>query len=127
MTAIPQDPYPPGHRAGPRLDIDNPDRAPLPIDTLRALFTYTLGMIVVVGGGLMIFVTRNEAAASEIRLLIAGFIGSVLTFMFGQETQTRTARQAAASTAASTAATTASIAAANSGVGAGTNGAPPAR
>jgi len=73
------------------------------IDTIRALFTYTLALVVVIGGFGMIFATRGEVGASEVRLLIAGFIGSALTFAFSTEVQTRTARQAAASTAAASA------------------------
>ena len=73
------------------------------IDTLRAVFTYTIAMVVVVGGFAIIVYTRGDLSASDIRILIAGFIGLALQFVFGQEVQTRTARQAAASTAAAAA------------------------
>lgn len=63
------------------------------IDTIRAVFTYIMAMMIVVGGGLMIFLTRNESAASDLRVIIAGFMGAAIAFTFGQETQTRTARQ----------------------------------
>ncbi len=76
---------------------------PLSIDTIRALFTYTLAILVVVGGGALLFATRGDASADDLRVMVAGFIGSALTFAFGSEVQTRTARQAAAATAASTA------------------------
>lgn len=102
-----------GH--GDRLELE--PTAPLAIDTIRALFTYTLALLVVVGGGLMLYLTRNEAGAADLRIMIAGFVGSALTFAFGQEIQTRTARQAATATAANAAARTAEVAAQNSGVG----------
>jgi hypothetical protein len=76
------------------------------IDTIRAIFTYLTVLIVVIGGFFMIYTTRNEPSATEVRLLIAGFIGSALTFAFNTEVQTRTARQAAASTLAAAQTTT---------------------
>jgi hypothetical protein len=69
------------------------------IDTIRAIFTYLIALIVVLGGFSLIYVTRTEATSSEVRLLIAGFIGSALTFVFSTEVQTRTARQAASAAA----------------------------
>jgi hypothetical protein len=105
------------HHAGPRLEVREPDSGHVPIDTIRAVFTYTIALIVVAGGLVMLFLTRSESASADLRVIIATLVGSALTFTFGQEVSTRTARQAASSTAASTAATTATIAAANSGVG----------
>jgi hypothetical protein len=72
-----------------------------PVDTIRALFTYLIATIVVVGGGALLYVAR-DATAGDLRVVIAGFMGSALTFVFGQEVQTRTARQAASQTAAAT-------------------------
>jgi hypothetical protein len=112
------------HHAGPRLEVREPDSGHVPIDTIRAVFTYTIALIVVAGGLLMLFLTRSEPASADLRVIIATLVGSALTFTFGQEVSTRTARQAASSTAASTAATTATIAAANSGVGPSTNTSP---
>jgi hypothetical protein len=83
------------------------------VETVRALFTYIIAGMVVVGGFVIIFFTREEAAASEIRLLIAGFIGSALTFAFGAEVQSRTAHQAATATQASANVTADTIRAAN--------------
>lgn len=107
------------HKAGPRLAIEDPERPPPGLDTLRALFTYSIATVVVIGGGIMLFLVHDQPDSS-LSIVIAGFIGSALTFCFGQEVQTRTARQAASSTAAQVAATAASNAAANSGVGIGT-------
>jgi hypothetical protein len=120
--------YPPGHEAGPRLAVDDDEqRLSWSIDTIRAVFTYTLALVVVVGGGLMLYATRLEQGSDAVQLAIVGFIGGALTFAFGQEVQSRTARQAATATAASAASKVAEVAAANSGVGPVTNGAPSPR
>jgi len=72
------------------------------IDSIRAVFTYLIALVVVLGGGAMLFATRAEAASSDLRVVVGGFIGFTLNFVFGQEVQTRTARQTAAATAAAT-------------------------
>jgi hypothetical protein len=114
-----------GH--GDRLEIAAEAASPLALDTIKAIFTYFIVMILVVGGGWMLYSMRldpPESGSGTLSLAIVGFIGGALTFLFGQEVQTRTARQAAASTAASTAANVASTAAANSGVGSVSGSAP---
>jgi hypothetical protein len=63
------------------------------IDTIRALFTYVTALIIVVGGGLIIYGSRSEPAAADVVAIVAGFMGAALTFLFSSETQTRTARQ----------------------------------
>lgn len=63
------------------------------IDTIRALFTYAIALVIVVGGGAMLLVTYQDPAAADVRVIIAGFMGAAITFVFQQETQTRTARQ----------------------------------
>lgn len=73
-----------------------------PVDTVRALFTYLIATLVVAGGGAMLFFARADPAAVDLQVVVAGFIGSALTFVFGSEVQTRTARQAATQTAAAT-------------------------
>jgi hypothetical protein len=72
------------------------------IDTIRAIFTYLIALVVVVGGLAVLLLTRAEPAASDTRVVVAGFVGLALQFTFGQEIQTRTARQSAAATAAAT-------------------------
>lgn len=62
------------------------------IDTVRAIATYTIAAIVVIGGLVFLYATRNEPA-SDLVAIVAGFIGSALTFVFSAEVQTRTARQ----------------------------------
>jgi len=68
------------------------------VDTIRAVATYVIAFTVVVGGGAIIYVSRSDPAATDIVAIVAGFIGSALTFVFGSEVQTRTARQSAAAT-----------------------------
>jgi len=75
------------------------------VDTIRALFTYVIALIVVVGGGAVIFVSRNDPSATDTVAIIAGFVGSALTFVFSSEVQTRTARQSASASLAGSAAT----------------------
>jgi len=75
------------------------------VDTIRALFTYVIALIVVVGGGSVIFVSRNDPSATDTVAIIAGFVGSALTFVFSSEVQTRTARQSATATLAGSTAT----------------------
>lgn len=63
------------------------------VDTIKALFTYGIAVIVVVGGGAGIYVSRNDPGATDTVAILAGFVGSALTFVFNSEVQTRTARQ----------------------------------
>jgi hypothetical protein len=67
-------------------------------DTIRATATYGIATLVVVGGFLFLYFAPTD---SQDKIVVAGFIGSALTFVFGSEVQTRTARQAASQTAAS--------------------------
>ena len=62
------------------------------VDTIRAIATYSIAFTVVIGGGLLLYDTRGEPA-NDLAVIVAGFIGSALTFVFGSEVQTRTARQ----------------------------------
>jgi hypothetical protein len=95
------------------------------VDTIKALATYVIALVIVVGGFLILFATRNEPV-TDTRLIIAGFMGSAVTFVFSSETQTRTARQAAAATYAATISN--GVAAANERTAAGgvPEGQPPA-
>jgi len=70
------------------------------IDTIKALFTYITATGLAIGGLVAIFLMRADVSASDTRLVIAGFVGSSITFLYGQEVQTRTARQAAAQASA---------------------------
>jgi len=68
------------------------------VDTIRAVFTYAIALVVVTGGGAVIFVSRGDAASADTVAIMAGFIGAALAFVFSSETQTRTARQTSTAT-----------------------------
>lgn len=69
------------------------------IDTIKALYAYSLAAFIVVAGGwALVFVTDLDANTA---LVLAGFMGSALTFVFGQESSTRAARQYAGAVASS--------------------------
>ena len=70
------------------------------VDTIKLVFTYALALVVVVGGGWFLFATLGQADAESTRLVIAGFMGSAITFVFGQESA-KAATRAAQSSAAS--------------------------
>lgn len=66
-------------------------------DTIKLIFTYALALIVVVGGGAILFVTRldpSDSQSAQYGLLIAGFIGSALTWAFNREAATQATRAA---------------------------------
>jgi hypothetical protein len=69
-------------------------------DTLKLLFTYIIATLVVVGGGAMLFFTRldpSEADVQGLRLLISGFMGGALSYVFTRETATQATRAAQSS------------------------------
>lgn len=61
------------------------------IDTIRAIATYTSAVLISVGG-LVALVVVTEMPP-DTRTIVAAFVGGAMTFMWQQETQTRTARQ----------------------------------
>lgn len=76
-------------------------------DLAKLLFTYAIALIVVVGGGVMLFLVRDDPS-SPLALVIAGFIGSAITFVFGSEQSTRATRAAQSSAASGAVTATAS-------------------
>ena len=65
-------------------------------ERIKIIYTYTISLIVIVGGGVVLYVTRNDPNTTDVqglRLLLAGFIGSALTFVFGRETASGAAFQ----------------------------------
>jgi class 3 adenylate cyclase len=69
-------------------------------DTIKLVFTYAIAAFIVVGGLVFLFVTRTDTGADSTRLLVGGFMGSAITFVFGQESAkaaTRAAQISAAS------------------------------
>ena len=73
-------------------------------DNIKLVFTYLIALLVVLGGGVFLFLTLGQADAESTRLVIAGFMGSAITFVFGQESA-KAATRAAQASAASGAAT----------------------
>jgi len=63
------------------------------IDTIRAVATYAIALVLIVGGLLFLYGTRADGDVGDLRLAVVGFITAAITFVFAQETQTRTARQ----------------------------------
>lgn len=61
-------------------------------DTLKLLLVYGNATVVILGGGWMLYVSRAESDATDFRLVVAGFIGAAISFLFGQESATRSAR-----------------------------------
>lgn len=73
------------------------------IDSIKVAFTYGIAALLVVGGLLFLFASRNDPAggqSSSMVPLVAGFIGAAIQFVFNRETQTSTARQVERATAA---------------------------
>lgn len=76
-------------------------------DTIKLVFTYTIAFVVIVGGGLMLYLTRldpSDSGSANLQLLLSGFIGAAITFVFNAEAGTRATRAANASVAAGAAA-----------------------
>lgn len=67
-------------------------------DSIKLIFTYTLATVIVVGGGAMLFVSRNDAN-TDFALLVAGFIGSAVGWAFNRESATQATRAAQSSAA----------------------------
>ena len=80
-------------------------------DTIKLIVTYGTAVIVIVGGGLMLWGSRLEEA-TDFALVLAGFIGAAVNFLFGQESATRATRAAQRTAAAATTAAAESTAAA---------------
>ena len=72
-------------------------------DTIKLWFTYSLATVIIIGGGAMLFISRNEAN-SDFSLLIAGFIGGAIGFIFNRESATQATRAAQSSASQATAA-----------------------
>ena len=69
-------------------------------DTLKLWFTYIIALVVIVGGGLMLYFADD----TDLRLVVAGFIGAAITFVFNRESATQATRAAQSSASQATAA-----------------------
>lgn len=53
-------------------------------DTIKTALTYFTAYSLVIGGLVIIYLTRSDVDATEIRLLMAGFVGAATTFLFSE-------------------------------------------
>ena len=70
-------------------------------DDIKLWFSYGLAAVIIIGGGAMLYASRLEAN-SDFSLLIAGFIGAAVSFVFNRESATQATRAAQASAAQAT-------------------------
>lgn len=71
------------------------------IDTIKVIYTYSIATMVIAGGLLFLYFSRNDPPASNTDALIplvSGFIGAGIQFVFNRETQATTAAQVAKAT-----------------------------
>ncbi len=59
-------------------------------DSIKLVFTYSIAVIVIVGGGIMLYFTPDD----NLQLVVAGFIGAAISFVFNSESATRATRAA---------------------------------
>lgn len=64
-------------------------------DTIKLVFTYAIAVVVIVGGGAMLYFTTDP----DLRLVVAGFMGAAITFVFNRESATQATRAAQSSAA----------------------------
>lgn len=70
-------------------------------DTIKLLFTYIIAIVIVIGGGIFLFVTIDQERAESTRLAIVGFMGAATAFVFGQESAKQATRAAQSSSSGS--------------------------
>ena len=61
-------------------------------DKIKLIATYGICLLVIVGGGLMLYFTPDQ----NLQLVLAGFIGSATTWVFSSESATRATKAAEA-------------------------------
>jgi hypothetical protein len=69
-------------------------------ENLKLVFTYVIALIIIVGGGIMLYNIRldpPESGSATLSLAIAGFIGGAITYVFNREAATQATRAAQAS------------------------------
>lgn len=72
-------------------------------DSIKLWFTYITALVIVVGGGAMLWFSRldpSDSGSQQLALVVAGFVGAAIQFLFNKETSTSTARQVERATAA---------------------------
>ena len=68
-------------------------------DNIKLVFTYIVVLVVVVGGGAMLYAIRGSESSETLSLAIVGFIGLALGFVFNKETATQATRAAQSASA----------------------------
>jgi hypothetical protein len=71
-------------------------------DQIKMIFTYLVAMILIVGGGLMLYAIRldpPESGSATLSLAVVGLIGAAVQFVFSSESATRATRAAQSSAA----------------------------
>ncbi len=69
-------------------------------DLVKLIFTYLLALLIVVGGGLILYLIRldpPESGSATLSLAIAGFMGAAIQFVFNKESTTQATRAAESS------------------------------
>lgn len=64
-------------------------------DNIKLVFTYSIAAILILGGLFILYQTRLDPPdqVADLKLIVSGFVGSAVTFVFYREAQTSTARQ----------------------------------
>lgn len=73
------------------------------IDTIKVLYTYTIATVLILGGLIFLYFSRNDPPGGQAATLVpvvTGFIGAAVQFVFNRETQAATAAQQAKATSA---------------------------
>jgi hypothetical protein len=73
------------------------------IDTIKVLYTYSIATLLIGGGILFLYFSRNDPPGGQAAALVpvvTGFIGAAVQFVFNRETQANTAAQIGKATAA---------------------------
>ena len=76
------------------------------IDTIKVVYTYSIATLLIAGGILFLYFSRNDppgGQASALVPVVTGFIGAAVQFVFNRETQATTAAQVGKATAAANA------------------------
>ena len=70
-------------------------------DSIKLLFTYSIAAVIIIGGGAMLYFSRLDPVetVANLQLVIAGFIGAAISWVFSSESSTRATRAAQSSTA----------------------------
>ncbi len=62
------------------------------VDTLRLAFTYTIALVIVIGGGILL-VVPSQVPPEQLLPFMTGIVGTVIGFVFQRESSSGAARQ----------------------------------